>query len=171
VDIDLDWTCPCCGKRFDKLPFAFALDEPDAWHQVPAAERRHRCVLGTDTCVIDGQRFHIRGRVVIPVIGQSEPFIWGVWASVSKDDFARYGKLWDVSVREHEPPLPGELASDIPIYPKTLGLKCRINLRNERKRPWFEIESTDHPLAIEQRNGIALDRVKEIAAVIQRHAP
>lgn len=32
-----------------------------------------------------------------------------------------------------------------------------------------ELEPTDHPLAIEQRNGITLERVKEIQEIIQRH--
>ncbi len=35
--------------------------------------------------------------------------------------------------------------------------------------PYVELEPTDHPLAIEQRNGITLDRVKEIEEIIQRH--
>lgn len=35
--------------------------------------------------------------------------------------------------------------------------------------PYVELEPTDHPLAIEQRNGITLDRVKEIEEMIQRH--
>ena len=35
--------------------------------------------------------------------------------------------------------------------------------------PYVELEPTDHPLAIEQRNGITLERVKEIQEIIQRH--
>jgi hypothetical protein len=167
--IDLDWTCPCCGRQYDTLSFAYALDEPDAWRAIPEAERRYRGVLGTDTCTIDGGQFFIRGRVVIPVIGYDEPFRWGIWASVSKESFERYGRLWDVAVREHEAPISGVLASDVPIYPATSNLRCSIHLRNARKRPSFAIEPADHPLAAEQRNGITLDRVKEIAAVVQRH--
>jgi hypothetical protein len=167
--VDHVWTCNCCGKQFDTLSFAYALDEPDPWRAVDEAERRYRAVLGTDTCVIDGKHFFVRGRVVIPVIGRTEPFIWGVWAAVSQDDFVRFGKLWDIEIREHES-FPGLLANDIPIYPKTFNLKCNILMKNARKRPSFELEATDHPLAIEQRNGIALDRVKEIAAKVLRHS-
>jgi hypothetical protein len=32
------------------------------------------------------------------------------------------------------------------------------------------LDAIDHPLAIEQRDGITLDRVKEIAAVVLRHS-
>lgn len=35
--------------------------------------------------------------------------------------------------------------------------------------PYVELEPTEHPLAIEQRNGITLERVKEIEEMIQRH--
>jgi hypothetical protein len=147
----------------------YALDEPDAWRALSEAERHRRGVLGSDTCTIDGRQFFIRGRVVIPVIGYEEPFRWGIWASVSKADFERYGKLWDVKIREHEVPIPATLASDIPIYPATSGLKCNIHFRNDRKRPSFAIDSADHPLTIEQRQGITLDRLKEFAAAVLQH--
>ncbi|WP_308294565.1 hypothetical protein [Streptomyces sp. RKAG290] len=35
------------------------------------------------------------------------------------------------------------------------------------RRPLIELEPTDHPLAVEQRNGITLDRVREIAEAVQ----
>jgi hypothetical protein len=168
--VNLVWTCQCCGQRYDTLSFAYALDEPDPWGAVPETERQYRGVLGSDTCVIDGRDFYIRGRIVIPVIGSEDPFIWGVWAAVSQKSFVRFGELWDVDIREHETPFPGTLGNDIPIYPKTVDLRCNILMKNARKRPSFELEATDHPLAVEQRNGITLDRVKEIAAFVLRHS-
>jgi hypothetical protein len=150
------------------MPRAFARDEPDAWRTVDGIESQG--VRGTDSCVIDGRRFHVRGRIVIPIIGHPEPFIWGLWVEVSQDSFRRFGELWDVALREHEPPMPGQLANDIPVYPRTIGLPCRLVLKNARRRPSIEIEAGDHPLAIEQRNGITLDRVKEIASLVLRHA-
>jgi len=163
------WTCACCGKEYDKLSFAYALDEPDNWGAVPREERHYRGVLGSDSCVIDQKEFYVRGRIVIPVIGFDEPFIWGCWALVSKESFERFGQLWSVEVREHEPPFPAEIANDIPLYPTTVGLACKVAMKNARKRPSFMIAPDDHPLAIEQRNGITLDRVKEIAALVMRH--
>jgi hypothetical protein len=168
--MDLVWTCSCCGKQYDKLSFAYALDEPDRWGAVPRAERRHRGVLGSDTCVIDQREFYIRGRIVIPVLGYDEPFIWGLWASVSRDSFERFGQLWDIAARDQEPPFLGRLGSDIPIYPKTFDLSCHVHLKNARRRPSIMLDAIDHPLAIEQRDGITLDRVKEIAAVVLRHS-
>ena len=168
--LDLFWTCSCCGKQYDKLSLAYALDAPDAWLALPADERSDRDILWTDSCVIDQQQYFIRGRIVIPIVGHDEPFIWGCWASVSRESFERFGKLWDAPAREQEPPLPAQLANDNPIYPATLGLACSVVMKNARRRPSFEIQSADHPLAIEQRNGITLDRVKEIASKVLRHS-
>ena len=168
--LDLFWTCSCCGKQYDKLSLAYALDAPDAWLAVPEDERTDRGVLWTDSCVIDQQQYFVRGRIVIPIVGHTDPFIWGCWASVSRESFEQFGKLWDAPVREHEPPLPAQLANDNPIYPATVGLACNVVMKNARRRPSFEILSTDHPIALEQRNGITLERVKEIASLVQRHS-
>ena len=49
-------------------------------------------------------------------------------------------------------------------YPDTLNLKCQVRPRDGRQRPHIELESTEHPLALEQRNGITFDRLLEIYA-------
>jgi hypothetical protein len=167
--MDLVWTCQCCGKQYDTLPFAFALDVPDPWLAVPEGERRLRATLTSDRCIIDRTEFCIRGRLEIPVIGRTDFFIWGIWVSVSKDGYDRVAELWNTEIREHETPIPGALCSDLPIYPRTTGLPCHLHLRNAGRRPSIKLEPADHPLAVEQRDGITLDRVKEIAAAVQRH--
>jgi hypothetical protein len=167
--MNLIWTCQCCGKQYDTLPFAFALDEPDPWRALPDEERMRRGVLSTDGCVIDKKVFCVRARLEIPVIGNKDSFIWGIWVSISEADFERIGKLWNVEIREHEPPVAGALCSDIPIYPSTTDLKCSLHLRNAGRRPSIRLEPSDHPLAVEQRDGITIERVKEIAAAVQQH--
>src|SRR5579871_6137459 len=133
--MDLVWVCKCCGKQFDTLPFAFALDVPDPWQMIPEPERSHRAALSTDACVIDGKVFCIRGRVEIPVVDSKGPFVWGLWASVSQAAFDRIGELWETSIRDQVPPLAAALCSDIPIYPATTGLNCSLHLKNHGRRP------------------------------------
>ena len=36
-------------------------------------------------------------------------------------------------------------------------------------RPLIEVEPSEHPLAVEQRQGISVERVAEIAATLPRH--
>lgn len=168
--MDLLWTCKCCGKQYDTLSFAYALDQPDPWNEIPETERKQRAVLGSDGCVIDEKEFYLRGRILLPVIGSDDPFIWGCWVSISPQSYGRVEELWKTEIREHEPPFPGSLASDISIYPKTFNLKCSVHLKNAGRRPSFELEPTNHPLGAEQRNGITLDSVKEIAALVLQHS-
>ena len=166
--LEITWTCPCCSQQFYRLPLAYAFSEPDAWREILPEHRRWRGVLGTDSCTIDRDRHFVRGRIVLPVSSGGE-FIWGVWAEVSKAGFKRFGELWDIVAREREPPILGTLANAIMIYPQTLGLACRIHLKNDRMRPIFRIERHDHPLGIEQSDGITLDRVKAIASKVYEH--
>ena len=58
----------------------------------------------------------------------------------------------------------GCLTTELPIYPvSTLSLKTNVRTRPVGERPLIELEPTDHPLAVEQREGITLARVIEIA--------
>jgi len=164
------WTCGCCGRQFNTLPLDFACRGPDHWFQIPEPERQHRGTLDTDVCVIDGKDIFVRGCLEIPIIGQDDCFIWGVWVSVSKESFARILALWDALLIENEPPKFGWLCNNISLYPTTLNLKTHLHLRGGGSRPFIELEPTDHPLAVEQRQGISIKRVEEIAAALSlRH--
>lgn len=155
--------CHSCGKHHDELPFAYVTDAPDAWLAIPVNERASRGELSSDTCVIDDQFFFVRGNVEIPVIGQPTHFAWGVWVSLSRGNFLRFEKLWERAGREKEPPYFGWLNTALPGYPSTINLKTDVHTRPVGQRPIIELQSDDHPLAIEQRSGITIDRVREIA--------
>jgi hypothetical protein len=164
------WTCSCCGTQFDTLPLDYVYRAPDQWFQIPESEREQRSKLSSDVCIIDRRDFFVRGCLEIPIIGQDKRFIWGVWVSVSRASFIRIHDLWDEPVVENEPPMPGLLCNDInDLYPTTLDLKILLRLRGDNKRPAIELESTDHPLAVEQRQGIPIERVEEIAALSFEH--
>ena len=89
-----------------------------------------------------------------------------MWSSLSEENFVRALDLWHAESRVKEPPYSGGLATRLPVYPETLELKVRIHSREVGKRPRIELEPTDHPLAIEQRDGITLARVREIAQAL-----
>jgi hypothetical protein len=120
--------------------------------------------------MIDGKDVFVRGCLEIPIVGQDNCFMWGVWVSVTKASFARILELWDAPIIENEPPKFGWLCNNISLYPTTLNLKTHLHLRGDGSRPSIELEPTDHPLAIEQRQGISIRRVEEIAAALSlRH--
>ena len=112
------------------------------------------------------EQFLIQGCLEIPVVDGSEAFAWGVWTSLSQENFKRTVELWGTEGRENEPPYFGWLSSRMPLYPETLNLKTHVHTRPVGQRPFIELEPTDHPLAVEQREGITMARVREIAAAL-----
>jgi hypothetical protein len=164
--MDYAWTCQCCGKQFNNLPLDFACKAPDHWFDIPEAERATRGKLGSDVCKIDDTYIFVRGCLEIPVVGIDDNFRWGVWVSVSKQSFKRIDELWNEQAVENEPPFFGWLCNALKPYPSTLSLKTNLHLRSGGIRPSIELQPTDHPLAIEQRQGITLNRVEELAAIL-----
>ena len=157
----LRFKCTCCGEWRQGAP-SYAANAPLYYYYIPDDERETRCVLGTDNCVIDGSIFFVRGCLEIPVIGEVEPFVWGVWVSLSEACYEQITEYFDVTERSHIGPFFGWLSAELPLYPSTENLKTHVHLRDNGIRPYIELEPTDHPLSVEQRNGIAIDRVAEI---------
>jgi hypothetical protein len=122
--------------------------------------------LTSDTCVIDDEHFFVRGCLEIPVHGSDDPFVWGVWVSLSEPNFFRFQELLDVELRSQHGPFFGWLCSPPRPYPDSLHLKTQVHLRDRGSRPSIVLEPTEHPLAIEQREGISSERVAEIYEVM-----
>ena len=158
--------CSCCGEIHEGLPLDYGAKAPDYYLDIPPEEREKRAHLTEDVCIVDNEFFFVRGCVEIPILDEDNFFIWGVWASLSKKSYERLIELWDVENVESEPPFFGWLNTLLPVYPQTLGLKTNVYLRAKNQRPSIELEPTEHPLAVEQQNGITMKRVQEIAEII-----
>ncbi|MFE7411584.1 DUF2199 domain-containing protein [Streptomyces laurentii] len=143
----------------------YAADAPAVWS--PDFADADDCLLSSDQCVILGQHYFVKGLIEIPVVGTDDVFSWGVWVSLSRASFSEAADLWDRPGRETAQPYFGWLTTDLPVYATpTLSLKTHVHTRPIGERPFVELEPTDHPLAVEQREGITLDRVREIAAAV-----
>jgi hypothetical protein len=162
--------CTSCGEWHEGMP-AFGADAPLDYYSVPAEERDKRCVLDSNTCVINQQYFYVLGCLEIPVHGDAETFSWGVWVSLSKNSFDHFLACFDSPNRSHVGPFFGWLSTQLALYPSTLNLKTRVHLRDNGVPPYIELEPTDHPLAVEQRNGISVDRVAQIFAHHEHRSP
>ncbi|WP_409517552.1 DUF2199 domain-containing protein [Bradyrhizobium sp. WYCCWR 12699] len=68
----------------------YSADAPLYFYSIPTEERDRRCALDADTCIVDDEHYFARGCLEIPVHGESEPFIWGVWVSLSQTSFATF---------------------------------------------------------------------------------
>jgi hypothetical protein len=156
------YVCRSCGDHHAELPLAYGMEAPAYWSEELAADPHS--VLDEELCTIKGEGFFIRGLIPLPVVDTGETFVWNVWTSLSQDNFARTVELWEDPGRESQPPYFGWLSNEIPVYAApTLNLKTNLHTRPVGQRPLIELEPTDHPLALEQRDGITRARVQEIA--------
>jgi hypothetical protein len=153
------YRCHICGEEHDGLPDLGA-DRPDPFWMVPEDERDRRITLTSDTCQIDGAHFYVRGVIRLPIRDTGESFGIGVWVSHHEDNFRAYAEHPDSSTIG---PFFGWLATRIGFYSQaTLGLKTMAHYQGRALRPLIEVEPTNHPLAVDQREGITLERVCEI---------
>jgi hypothetical protein len=161
----VQWTCSRCGRVHEGQPRDWAFDAPDYWYGLPPGERWSRGQLSEDLCVIrddDGEHYFIRGVLPIPVVGSEDEFRYGVWTTLSEESFRRVIELWDDPKRTEEAPYFGWLSNSISGYPETLNLKTNVRTVALDLRPTIELQPTEHPLAVEQREGMSTERLQEI---------
>ena len=161
----ITFRCTSCGEEHSGIP-TFSWDYPIQYLDVPDGERERRVFLTSDTCVIDDAYFFVRGCLEIPVHGSEDPFVWGVWVSLSERNFGIFQELLEVDHRSQSGPFVGWLCSPPSPYPDSCNLKTRVHLRDHGTRPFIELEPTEHPLAIEQREGITVERVAEMYELV-----
>lgn len=163
----LRFKCTGCGDWHDEIPdMAFA--EPLYAHEVSEPEREKRLFLTSDLCVLDDMHFFVRCVLPIPIRGTNEMFMYGLWSSLSKENFLRYQEFYDDDMSGWDP-MFGWLANRVTGYPDTLSLKLSVQTNGIGKRPSATLEPTDHPLAVEQREGISLERLAEIVSPFIHH--
>ena len=165
--VESGYICRRCGEYHKGLPLSYEAAAPAQWYTIPEKERMHRCVLSSDQCIIDDEHFFIVGNIDIPIVETDKVFSWSVWGSLSQANFERASELWHIPGRESEPPYFGWLCTELLPYPiTTLHLKTNVHTRLVGVRPYIELEVTDHPLAVEQREGITRERVQKIAEIV-----
>jgi len=155
----MNYQCLTCGEFHHGLPDMGA-DRPDYYWGVPEEERSRRIDLTSDTCIIDNEYFFIRGVLEIPVIDYPESFGFGVWVSQKRENYYTYLDNYD---SREIGPFFGWLSSSISYYgEETCSLKTMVHFQGNGQRPRIELETTGHPLAIDQHRGISLAKAWEI---------
>jgi hypothetical protein len=156
--------CGHCGKWHEGLPKSWNFEAPVYWDYADKSLKSGDSELKDDLCVIKGEHFFIKGNIDIPVLDDNSTFTLSAWTSLSKANFQRATDLWSQPKRVEEPPYFGWLSSMVPGYPDTINLKSYVHSRAVGIKPLIELEPTEHPLALEQKAGISLARVAELAA-------
>jgi hypothetical protein len=151
--------------------FDLACDHPEVW-QGSSEKSPNSAVLTSDNvltedfCITDGQHYFVRCVLELPLIGWTGgAFGFGTWSTLSKKNFDLYLETFDSGQRRGSGSWFGWFSNRLKGYPDTLNMKCQVHPREGRQRPTIELEPTDHPLAIEQRDGVTFDRLLAIYAL------
>jgi hypothetical protein len=159
------FTCSCCGKVHEGSP-SYGFRAPDPYLQ-QSKEVQEAGSLDPDLCRYtdeDGEHFFVRACLEVPIHGASEPFLWGVWVSLSQKNFDRYVTTYDHPDTSQS--YFGWLCNQLPYYEKTYSLKTSVHPREGRNRPLVILEKTDHPLSVDLHEGISIARAQEIAELL-----
>ncbi len=163
------YACSVCGKLHPVADLSFATDFPDSYVNMSKDARDARALIGSDQCVIDQAQFYLRGCIELPVRESEGSFLWGVWARVHEVDFDEFAEYWETERREEMiGPYKGRLANSLSIYPETPNMKLEIQIQPVGSRPLFFLEDQDHPMTIEQRTGLSMEKAKEYACLLFR---
>lgn len=157
------FTCSCCGQRHEGSP-SFGYKAPAYYDSLSQEEKQSIAELGDDLCRIEhsgGTYYFARVVLEIPIRGVSEPFLWGVWVSLSRESFEKYTSTW--GCHDESDRYFGWFGNRLPYYPDTTSLKTHVRPRNGGLRPALELEPTEHPLAIHFHEGMTIEEAQQIA--------
>ena len=146
-------TCPTCGREHRDLPSATS-QGPLVWELASDQERTDDFELTTDLCVWKWEHFFIRACLEIPCTDRDEVLHFGVWTTLSHDNFKDYARSLDAPPASPLPSMFGWFSNSLPGYPETLNLKCNVRTRLGGLRPLIELQASEHPLSLQQRHGV-----------------
>jgi hypothetical protein len=170
--VTMSYRCRTCGETHEGPPFSWGFGAPAGWPVTADPASGCRGELSDEQAILECEGetdYFMRGNIWLPVTDGDEDFSFTVWVSLSEASFQRSCDVWDDPARADEPPYFGWLSSDVPGYPTTISLKTHVHTQPVGVRPHIELEPTDHPLAVEQREGITVARVIEIAEAMEAH--
>ena len=154
----ISFECNCCGETHEGLPdLAFQL--PEVIFEIDLEERDKRCSISTDLCTLDDEYFFIRGLLELPIVGVDERFAYGVWSTLSRENFDLYSSTFDQDIQSNLGPFFGYLSNGIPGYENSLNLHVDVQPRDHGDRPSFGLHDQGHPLCDTQKNGLSRDEV------------
>ncbi|QUP56708.1 DUF2199 domain-containing protein (plasmid) [Ralstonia syzygii] len=165
----LRFQCAQCDEWHEGEPsVGFTL--PDFLIDIPEQDRDARAWWSEDLCVVDNQFFFVRACMEVPVVGVPEPFLWGIWVSLSERSFTDYRA--NLESGEVGGPYFSWLGNELPGYPSPVGLKFQTFPQPGNDRPLVRPEVSDHPLSLDFHNGMTEARAKAIfETILHRQRP
>jgi hypothetical protein len=158
--------CGLCDKEHALMDMEPAFLMPEAFVAIPVRERDRRAkVFGGDVVLLrenGAVRCFVRGVLPVTVTDRKEGTSWGLWAEVSSAALDRIMELWRSPAQGAEPPFDAKVANRVPLYEAdTIGLPCKLQLVDPRRRPILTFEPSEHPFVKECLAGVTTHRLVE----------
>lgn len=158
---DESFVCGVCGQAHEGLSHDFGWKLPDELWLLPEDVRQEKLDWSPDASYHEG-RWFVRGVLYVPINDTGRQWGWGIWAEI--DDKVMGVVYHNFTEDASDAPLQtGTIANKIPGFEDSVGQQINLRFRTADLRPLFFFpEDSQHPLAIEQREGVSLERYHEI---------
>jgi hypothetical protein len=121
---NLRWKCGSCDEWHTGPCLDFSYAAPHYWleeHEkankqarlLPSSAWRAKTFLDDDFCAIEDHDFFVRGIIHLPIIGTVETLRWGVWGSLSRENFHTLIRINDDPKRVELSPMFSWLSTEI----------------------------------------------------------
>lgn len=140
---------------------------PDPYASLSEEQKATIGTLSGDFCTIayeDQTDRFIRAVLEVPIHEIEEPFLWGLWVSLSEKSFNRHLETYDDPVEGER--FFGWVCNAIPDYPHGESRPADVVVQLGHQRPKVILHRGEHardPLFIDQVHGISIARAQEIA--------
>lgn len=158
--------CNCCGEIHEGSP-SIGFRAPDHYASLSDEQKVSMGKLSDDFCTItheEGTDYFVRAILEVPIQGVEEPFLWGVWVSLSKKSYDRYDETYNDPVEGEG--FFGWVSNELPDYPWERSRPADVVVQLGKQRPKVRLHRgnpEDDPLVLDQVNGITIQRAQEIA--------
>ena len=160
--------CSCCGDMLPAHNIELSFNLPDTVAAFQKKELNERCQYNDDICILDKERFFVRGLIPLPIHECEGNYSIGGWAEVSQYDYQKILDLWDDEEQYKEPPIAATLANKIPLNSDTLECDIVVKLTGSTTRPNIIIADEKCSLYKEQKCGINIHRAYEYAEYLEK---
>lgn len=158
--------CSCCGDIHEGSP-SIAFRAPDHYACLSEEQKASIGKLSSDFCTVThekGTDYFVRAVLEVPIHGIEEPFLWGVWVSLSEKSFQRYCETY-------VDPVEGEgffgwVSNRINVYPYPSSRPADVVVQLGNQRPKVILhkgDPEDDQLVMDQTEGISVARAQELA--------
>lgn len=158
--------CSRCGEMHEGSP-SFAFHSPDQYAGLSEEQKAEMGWLTDDFCTIthdEGTDRFVRAVLEVPIHGVKEPFLWGIWVSLSEKSFERVRGTFSEPVEGET--FFGWVCNSISAYPHGNPHPSDVVVRAGKNRPkviLHRADMEDDQLVLDQVNGISVARAQALA--------